>query len=79
MGIINAAQKIGMKKPIIIRLKGTNVEEAKKLINASGFRLIVTDDLDDAANKAVHIAEIVKQADEVALGVEFTSESFKNL
>ena len=32
MGIINAAQNIGMKKPIIIRLKGTNVEEAKKLI-----------------------------------------------
>ena len=32
MGIINAAQNIGMKKPIIIRLKGTNVAEAKKLI-----------------------------------------------
>ena len=32
MGVINAAQNIGMKKPIIIRLKGTNVEEAKKLI-----------------------------------------------
>jgi succinyl-CoA synthetase beta subunit len=71
MGIINAAQNIGMKKPIIIRLKGTNVEEAKKLIEASGFRLIVTDDLEDAANKAVHIAEIVKQAEEVALSVEF--------
>jgi len=35
MGIINAAQNIGMKKPIIIRLKGTNVEEAKKLIEVS--------------------------------------------
>jgi hypothetical protein len=35
MGIVNAAQKIGMKKPIIIRLKGTNVEEAKKLIEVS--------------------------------------------
>ena len=32
MGVINAAQNIGMKKPIIVRLKGTNVEEAKKLI-----------------------------------------------
>lgn len=37
MGVINAAQAIGMKKPIIIRLKGTNVEEAKKLIEASGI------------------------------------------
>lgn len=79
MGIINAAQKIGMKKPIVIRLKGTNVEEAKKLIDASGFRLIVTDDLDDAANKAVHVAEIVKQAEEVALNVQFSSDSFQNL
>lgn len=81
MGIINAAQKIGMKKPIIIRLKGTNVEEAKKLIEGSGYRLIVTDDLDDAANKAVHIAEICRQAEEVALNVQFTvgSEPFRTL
>jgi succinyl-CoA synthetase beta subunit len=72
MGIISAAQKIGMKKPIIIRLKGTNVEEAKKLIEASGYRLIVTDDLEDAATKAVHVAEIVKQAEEVNLQVSFS-------
>ncbi len=71
MGVINAAQAIGMKKPIIIRLKGTNVEEAKKLIEASGFKMIVTDDLEDAADKAVHVANIVKQAEEVALGVQF--------
>eukprot|EP01036_Dinobryon_divergens_P027846 gene27846-36687_t len=67
MGVINAAQNIGMKKPIIIRLKGTNVEEA------SGFRMIVTDDLEDAANKAVHVADIVRQAEEVALDVQFLS------
>lgn len=34
-GVLNAAKNIGMKKPIIIRLKGTNVEEAKKLILVS--------------------------------------------
>ncbi len=62
-----------MKKPIVIRLKGTNVEEAKKLIANCGFKLIVTDDLDDAAKKAVHIAEIVKQADEVDLEVSFSN------
>lgn len=73
MGVIHAAQAIGMKKPIIVRLKGTNVEEAKKLIEASGIRMIVTDDLEDAANKAVHVADIVKQAEEVALNVQFSS------
>eukprot|EP00981_Chlorochromonas_danica_P007161 scaffold1593_cov170-Ochromonas_danica.AAC.6 len=71
MGIINAAHKIGMTKPIIIRLKGTNVAEAKKLIEASGYRLIVTDDLEDAAKKAVHVADIVRQAEEVRLSVQF--------
>ena len=77
MGVINAAQNIGMKKPIIIRLKGTNVEEAKKLIAASGFKMIVTDDLEDAANKAVHIADIVTKADEAHLNVQFvTGKSF---
>ncbi len=34
-GVLNAAKNIGMKKPIIIRLKGTNVKEAKKLIEVS--------------------------------------------
>jgi succinyl-CoA synthetase beta subunit len=41
MGVINAAQNIGMKKPIIIRLKGTNVEEAKRLIEVSANALRV--------------------------------------
>ena len=94
MGVINAAQAIGMKKPIIVRLKGTNVEEAKKLIEASvikyffvyyllvftdifsfqqGFRMIVTDDLDDAASKAVQIVDIVSKAETVNLEVSFSS------
>lgn len=71
MGIINAANNLGMKKPIIIRLKGTNVEEAKQLIEASGLKMIVTDDLEDAANKAVKVADIVTQADEANLTVQF--------
>lgn len=36
--------------------------------------MIVTDDLEDAANKAVHVADIVKQAEEVALSVQFGGE-----
>jgi succinyl-CoA synthetase beta subunit len=70
-GIINAAKNIGLKKPIIVRLKGTNVNEAKKLIENSGLRLIVTDDLEDAATKAVNISEIVQKAEQVDLEVSF--------
>ena len=75
MGVINAAQAIGLKKPIIIRLKGTNVDEAKKLIEASGFKMIVTDDLDDAATKGVKIAEIIGNAQQANLDVAFSTAS----
>ena len=71
MGVINAANAIGLKKPIIIRLKGTNVEEAVNLIEASGIKMIVTNDLDDAATKAVTVADIITHAQNVNLDVSF--------
>ena len=70
-GIVKAAGSIGMGKPVIVRLQGTNVEEARQLIEASGFRMILADDLDDAATKAVKVADIVRQAEEIQVGVSF--------
>jgi len=57
-GIVQAAKNIGLKKPIIIRLEGTNVELAREVIANSGFSdtLINASDLDDGAQKAVEIA-----------------------
>ena len=37
------------------------MKEAKALIEGSGYRMIMTDNLDDAAAKAVKIADIVRQ------------------
>jgi succinyl-CoA synthetase beta subunit len=51
LGLINAAQQLGLKKPIVVRLMGTNVAEAKKLIDNSGFRMLVADDLGEAAER----------------------------
>jgi succinyl-CoA synthetase beta subunit len=70
-GILNAADTLGIGKPIVIRLQGTNVKEAKLLIEASGHRMILADDLDDAALKAVGVAEIVTQAEKIQVGVGF--------
>mmetsp|Transcript_31342 Transcript_31342/g.58112 ORF Transcript_31342/g.58112 Transcript_31342/m.58112 type:complete len:453 (-) Transcript_31342:140-1498(-) len=70
-GIINAAQEIGITKPLVVRLQGTNVEEAKKLIEGCGFRMILAEDLEDAAEKAVGVAGIVKQAKEIKVGLKF--------
>ncbi|KAL7541649.1 hypothetical protein ACHAXR_011096 [Thalassiosira sp. AJA248-18] len=70
-GIINAISNIGIKKPLVIRLQGTNVEEAKKLIEGCGFRMIVADNLEDAAEKAVGVAKIVEQAQKIQVGLKF--------
>lgn len=72
-GIVAAARDLGLKKPIIIRLQGTNVEKARDLIAESGFKMIVANDLDDAAKKAVKIADIVTRAQEVDIHVSFES------
>ena len=71
-GIINAAKEIGMSKPIVVRLQGTNVEQAKILIESSGYRMILAGDLDEAAEKAVHVAEIAEQAEKIQVGVKFS-------
>ena len=52
-------------------VSGTNVKEAKALIEGSGYRMIMSDDLEDAAAKAVKIADIVRQANEISIGVTF--------
>lgn len=59
-GVIDAYQKIGnISVPIIVRLQGTNAEEAKKLIEESGLKVQSAILLSEAAalvNKAVTAA-----------------------
>ena len=50
---------------------GTNVDIATEMIENSGFRMLMAKDLDDAAQKAVRIADIVRQAEEIQVGVSF--------
>ncbi|KAK6631956.1 Succinate--CoA ligase [GDP-forming] subunit beta, mitochondrial [Polyplax serrata] len=52
-GIIAACRKINVTIPLIVRLEGTNVAEAKKLLQESGLAIINASDLSDAAKKAV--------------------------
>jgi len=71
LGLINAASETGLKKPLVVRLAGTNVEEGKKLIEESGLRMVTADDLEDASQKAVRISEIMKMAELAKLKVSF--------
>ncbi len=54
-GIIEAAKKIGLHLPVIVRLEGTNAPVAQKMLDESGLNLVSAKGLRDAANK-VHEA-----------------------
>ena len=70
-GIIKAAKEIGLSKPLVIRLQGTNVNEARTMLEGCGFRMILASDLEDAAKKAVGVAQIAAQAEKIHVGVKF--------
>jgi len=71
LGLIAAVKEIGLKIPLVVRLQGTNVEAARKIMEESGLRIISAVDLDEASKKAVRIAEIVKLAEQAELDVSF--------
>jgi len=50
-GVVQAARKVGMRVPVIIRMEGTNLAEGRKILEASGLDLINAKDLKDAAEK----------------------------
>jgi succinyl-CoA synthetase beta subunit len=52
-GIIAAAKQVKLSIPLVVRLEGTNVNEGKALLAASGLAITPADDLGDAARKAV--------------------------
>ena len=52
-GVVEAAKKIKIKVPLVVRLAGTNFQEGKKILNNSGIKIISANNLGDAAKKIV--------------------------
>uniref|UniRef100_A0A6I8S2U2 Succinate--CoA ligase [GDP-forming] subunit beta, mitochondrial n=1 Tax=Xenopus tropicalis TaxID=8364 RepID=A0A6I8S2U2_XENTR len=52
-GITKACRELELKVPLVVRLEGTNVHEAKRILAESGLPITSANDLDDAARKAV--------------------------
>uniref|UniRef100_A0A8C1QTF5 Succinate--CoA ligase [GDP-forming] subunit beta, mitochondrial n=2 Tax=Cyprinus carpio TaxID=7962 RepID=A0A8C1QTF5_CYPCA len=52
-GITKACRELELKVPLVVRLEGTNVQEAKRILSESGLPITSATDLDDAAKKAV--------------------------
>ena len=57
-GILEAKEKIGVTKPMVIRLVGTNEQEGKKILTDAG--IFVLDSMEEAAQRVV---EVSKQGD----------------
>ncbi len=54
-GVIDATKKMQVKVPIVVRLEGTNAEEASVLLNSSGLNFEVAKDFKDAAEKVTAV------------------------
>jgi len=57
-GVVKAARKLEMRIPLVIRMKGTNVEEGKRILAESGISYAAADEMSEAAQK---VASFLKQ------------------
>lgn len=51
--LLEAYEKVGFTVPLVVRLEGTNVDAARKMLAESGRDIISANDLTDAAQKVV--------------------------
>lgn len=54
-GVVDAAKEMDIHVPIVVRLEGTNAEEAGVLLNESGLNFEVASSLKDAAEKVTSV------------------------
>jgi succinyl-CoA synthetase beta subunit len=55
-GVVEAARKMNIQLPIVLRLEGTNVEPGREILKNSGLNFIVAKTMKDAAEKVVAAA-----------------------
>jgi succinyl-CoA synthetase beta subunit len=55
-GVVEAAKKLAIQVPVVVRLEGTNVEEGQRVIRESGLNFTVAQGMQDAAEKVVALA-----------------------
>ena len=55
-GVVAAAQELGIKVPLVVRLQGTNASEGRQILAASGLDITSAETLREAGEKAVAAA-----------------------
>lgn len=56
-GVVEAAKQVGLDRPLVVRLEGTNVDLGKEILKNSGLNIVAADSMADGAQK---IVELVK-------------------
>jgi succinyl-CoA synthetase beta subunit len=52
-GVVAAAREVNLKVPLVVRMKGTNEDLGKQILEDSGLPIISADNMADAAKKVV--------------------------
>jgi len=52
---VEAARQLGLDKPLVVRLEGTNVALGKKILEESGLNIVPADSMADGAQKIVSL------------------------
>merc|ERR1712186_64011 len=73
-GIIAAARELDLATPIVVRLQGTMVDEAKVLIASSGLKILPVSDFEEAARLAVKLSAIMTIAKDAHVPVNFGND-----
>jgi succinyl-CoA synthetase beta subunit len=55
-GVVQAADKVGLNVPVVVRMEGTNVEQGRQILQDSGLDLRTARDLSEAAGQVAAIA-----------------------
>jgi succinyl-CoA synthetase beta subunit len=53
-GIVAAREKIGVRKPVVVRMMGTNEEEGRRILKEAGIDTL--DTMEEAARQVVRLA-----------------------
>ena len=56
-GVVEAAKKMNVKVPVILRLEGTNVEQGREILKESGLNFLIGETMKDAAEIVVKAAK----------------------
>jgi len=56
-GVVQAANKAGIKIPVVIRMEGTNVEEGRRILSESGLNFTIAADLKEAVQAVTQLVK----------------------